>query len=399
MKFADSVKRHNQKAKATGFEPLSDKDVIAYNLFRELGPQKKICYVPSTTMHFSFQGKIMACAYNQKVILGYYPQASLRDIWLNSTELKELRRHIDNNDLTYGCKHCKHFIEAGKFSGLKPLVFDRYADTKIDAFPKVLEFEISTNCNLECVMCNGMVSSSVRANREKLPPLPNPYDDQFVEQIAEFIPHIEEAKFYGGEPTLIPQYHKIWDLILKNAPNANLFMITNGMTFNEKLRSILTRGNWDLAVSIDSTHAERVEAIRKNVKAAVLFRNIDIFSDIMRAKGLHLTLSFTLMRLNWMDFVDLIRFANDRDAHVYVSYLKLPERFAIWNLPADELSKMRKQLDSVQLPETTPIERFNARCFRDFLTYLEVCQNNNVKRAADEIISLEAGASFDKLLA
>jgi MoaA/NifB/PqqE/SkfB family radical SAM enzyme len=80
-------------------------------------------------------------------------------------------------------------------------------------YPRVMEFELSNECNLECVMCNGYFSSSIRKNREKLPASVSPYNDQFVDELDQFIPHLTDAKFLGGEPFMIDIYLKIWERI------------------------------------------------------------------------------------------------------------------------------------------------------------------------------------------
>jgi MoaA/NifB/PqqE/SkfB family radical SAM enzyme len=48
-------------------------------------------------------------------------------------------------------------------------------------YPSMLELELNNTCNLECVMCIGELSSSIRKNREKLPAIRSPYDEAFVE--------------------------------------------------------------------------------------------------------------------------------------------------------------------------------------------------------------------------
>ena len=58
-------------------------------------------------------------------------------------------------------------------------------------------------------MCAGHWSSAIRARREKLPPLPDPYDRRFVDQIEAFVPTLVSAKLLGGEPFIINRYHEI----------------------------------------------------------------------------------------------------------------------------------------------------------------------------------------------
>ena len=123
-----------------------------------------------------------------------------------------------------------------------------------------MEFEMSNQCNLECIMCNGYVSSSIRQNRDKLPPVHSPYDEKFVTQLRPFIPHLREAKFFGGEPFLIPLYFKMWDAMMEINPSINIFVITNGTVLTDKVKTLLSLGNFELAVSIDSIRKDRYEA-------------------------------------------------------------------------------------------------------------------------------------------
>lgn len=371
----------------------------AYNAFRPEGAKPLFCYVPFSNMSFSFEGRVLACAYNQKVELGHYPQQSVRQMWFESAEGNTLREHMQHNDLSYGCKHCRYFFNSRKFSGLKPLVFDKYSEIKTVNYPKVLEFELSNTCNLECVMCNGKVSSSIRNNRDQLPPIPMVYDDAFVKQLEEFIPHIEEAKFYGGEPFLIPIYHQIWDLILKLNPNTRIFVITNGTTLNSRIKDLLERGNFDIAVSMDSPQKEFLEAIRLNTRHDVVMQNIAYLNNYCKQRGKNLVISFTLMRINWREFVKIIQFCNEIDASLYVSYLKTPSHLAIWNLPSDELADILEELRGEEFPDGNYAQKTNKQCYTDLLTYLENCELTNRARSADEIIPLQKNVPLSEVAA
>src|SRR5690606_7989241 len=139
--------------------------------------------------------------YNRDVLLGTYPENTIDEIW-NGKNAQLLREYMQHNDLSFGCQHCKYFFDKGKFSNLKPLVFDKYSDIKNIHFPQVMEFEMSNVCNYECQMCSGEVSSLIRKNRDNLPPIDVPYDSEFVKQLDPYIPHLKEAKFFGGEPFL-----------------------------------------------------------------------------------------------------------------------------------------------------------------------------------------------------
>ncbi len=353
----------------SGFEPLDRKRFREYNRFRPGGALPIFCYLPFNSMTFSMSGNVYVCSYNKNVLLGRYPEHTIEQIW-NGEEAVKLREYMRHNDLSYGCGHCKFYFDKGKFSNLRPPSFDQYSHHTVPDTPRVLEFELSNQCNLECQMCNGNVSSSIRKRRDGLPPLHNPYDDAFLEQLRPYLAQVSEAKFYGGEPFLIPMYYRIWDMIAEANPDCQLFVITNGSHWNPRIEALVRNLNMDLAVSIDSLVPERLEKIRKNARFDVLMENIHRFNAILRAKGRSLSLSFTVQQENWQELPDFVRYCNSIEASVYVSYLDSPKEYAIAELPTEELERIHQRLSEESLPSKTGLQRHNARCLADFITYV-----------------------------
>jgi MoaA/NifB/PqqE/SkfB family radical SAM enzyme len=318
------------------------------------------------------------------VVLGKYPQQNIKEIWY-SEEGKKLRDHLEHNDLSNGCKHCLHYLEKKKFSGLKPLVFDQYSDYKNEQMPKVLEFSLENTCNLECIMCSGDVSSSIRKNRDKLPPLISPYDDAFVDQLEEFIPHAREAKFYGGEPFMTPIYFNVWDRIYKLNKNMKLFTITNGTKLNTRIKEVLERQAFEIAVSIDGYTKETYSKIRKNADFDTVMKNLDYFNKYCLNNGYPLTISFTAMRNNWRELPQMLQLCNKLKAHIYISYVHKPYDLALWNLPSADLAAMIRELKSFSLPLDSFVisyKKYNKQAYNDFITYLEGCYEKNVEDEA-----------------
>jgi radical SAM protein with 4Fe4S-binding SPASM domain len=352
------------------YKPLNAQQYAAYNRYRPGGPKPVFCYLPFNSLTFSMSGRVYVCNYNKNILLGKYPENTIQQIW-ESDNAKKLREHLRHNDLEFGCNHCKFYFDKGKFTNLRPLAFDKYSQHTTADFPRVMEFELSNECNLECQMCNGNVSSSIRKRKDKLPPLPNPYDDAFVQQLVPYLPHLKEAKFYGGEPFLIPVYFQVWDKLAEVNPGCNIFLITNGTHWNNKIKSLVEKLNLDVAISIDSLQKERLEKIRQNAVFEKLMENIERFNGAMEAKGKTLSLSFTVQQENWQELPDFIRFCNNIKAQVYVSYLDSPKEFAISELSKDELEKIKQTLLIEVFPETTALEKHNAQCLKDFLTYVQ----------------------------
>lgn len=341
-----------------------------YNKFRLHGPKPYFCYVPFNSLTFSFRGKVYSCTYNRQILLGTYPENSLMEIW-QGPEAVKLREHMLHNDLNYGCQHCKYFFDKRKFSNLKPLVFDKYSDIKDQHFPRVLEFEMSNTCNYECQMCSGEVSSMIRKNRDKLPPIEMPYNDRFVEELDQFIPHVKEAKFFGGEPFLIDIYFRIWDRMLELNPGIQFFVITNGSVWNNRIARMLERGHFEIAISIDSLQKEKLERIRKHSRYEKVMANIKRFNKYAKQYDRAISLSFTLQKDNWEDFPEMISFCNDIGAYIYVSYLEWPVHYAISDLEEEELLKIREFMSGYSFVVSDNVSKHNAQCFEDFKTYLD----------------------------
>ncbi|MEX0812903.1 MAG: radical SAM protein [Chitinophagales bacterium] len=390
--------KNHQKAIDAGFQPLDRKQYSKFNKFRPDGAKQIFCYLPFNSLTFSFSGDVYVCSYNRDVVLGKYPENSIKEIW-EGQKAQKLRRHMRNNDLEYGCRHCKFFFDKGKFTNLRPLVFDKYYKHTNGDHPRVFEFEIDNKCNLECQMCNGEVSSSIRKNRDKLPPIPCPYDDAFVEQLEEYIPTLKEAKFYGGEPFMIPLYYKIWDKIQKLNPELELFVITNGTLWNKNIERLMNELNFDVAISIDALDKGKLEKIRKNVEKETLLENINKFNEICRRKNKHLSLSFTIQKDNWDQLPAHIELCNSIDAFAYISYLENPIQFSILELPHDEIAKIREWMDKFTFPTGTPKEKHNNRCFQDYKTYLDAyLKNSGEKRYGDYEFAPDWQAEDDKKL-
>jgi pyruvate-formate lyase-activating enzyme len=230
--------------------------------------------------------------------------------------------------------------------------FDQYsvgADYRpaVDApSPRLLEFEIANTCNLECVMCTGYWSSSIRSHREKLPPLRSPYDQSFVEQLEEFLPMVTGAKFLGGEPFLIERYYDIWERFARLNPSAHLTITTNATNLPGRARSLLERLRVDFAVSLDGFTPATYEAIRKNARFDTVMRNVDYLLDYARRRGTELAIAICPMTYNWREIPALLEFCEGRGLGLYFNTVLKPFEASLAGLPPDELGGVIEYLES-----------------------------------------------------
>ncbi|MEZ5322516.1 MAG: SPASM domain-containing protein [Microthrixaceae bacterium] len=159
------------------------------------------CSAPFASLYLDQHGFARACCMNVYQLLGNVAERSLREIW-DGAALTELRRAVERHDLTVGCEFCKWRVDEGREDLAFARWFDEYDDEPDDPrWPRQLELSISNTCNLQCVMCNGEWSSSIRSQREHREPLPTVYGDRFFEELVEFVPHLRRVKVLGASPS------------------------------------------------------------------------------------------------------------------------------------------------------------------------------------------------------
>ena len=233
-----------------------------------------VCTAPVASMNFDTTGRATPCCYNREFELGRYPQNSLKEIWFNQKR-QTLGDALNRYDFDKGCFQCKRQILIQN-DHLLLNAFRKYRLPNENGYPSHIDFEFANVCNYECIMCGGKWSSSIRRNREKLPPLPSPFDDLFLKQLDEFIPHLKSATFVGGEPFLCDLYFKMWERMSQLNRNITIDVVSNCSVYNSKVEAVLgSLPNMKIIASMDSVRRETYERIRKNGKFEVVLKNLE----------------------------------------------------------------------------------------------------------------------------
>jgi len=355
---------------------VSTKKMKEFNKVRFHGPKRLACYNPFVNLYFNSRGQAVVCCRNQDTVLGTYPKNTVKEMWLGETADK-LRNHMLNNDFSMGCSYCRHQFETSRFYGLPSMHADYYATTKVN-YPKIIELELSNTCNLQCVMCSGIVSSSIRKSREKLPPLVNHYNENFVEQLKEFLPHAKEIKFYGGEPFLIDTYYKIWDELLAINSKAKLHVVTNGTVLNDKVRNYLKNLRFTITVSFDAMNKEMFESIRVGAKFDTVKAHIEEYNELLQGKGL--SLSVTPMKSNCREVPKIIDYCNTLNATVNMSFVENPADMALWTMSSNDLKELEIFYNSYEFQHYKGVNaEYNITAFKQFVDQIKTYQKTNQK--------------------
>jgi MoaA/NifB/PqqE/SkfB family radical SAM enzyme len=329
------------------------------------------CQAPAKSMRFSHSGNVIACCYNRGHLLGSFPKESLEQIWFGKAA-ERLRTALQNNNFSLGCQSCEKLIAVGNRAASGAAQYDYLNNhAQRGGFPTMLDFEIDSTCNLECVMCSGEYSSSIRKNREHAPKYASPYNDEFVKQLETFIPHLSEARFVGGEPFLIPLHFKIWDRMVELNPSMVINVLTNATVLNERIKTLIDNANFKISVSIDSLVKETYERIRINANFEEVRSNFRYFKAAMDEKGHVMNFNLCPMRQNWHEIPDYFQFCSDNNIQAVLHTVEFPNHCSLWNLPPSELEKIRQSFEAVVLNGQDSVSRSNAITFKSLLEQVE----------------------------
>jgi MoaA/NifB/PqqE/SkfB family radical SAM enzyme len=235
-------------------------------------------------MYFNSVGDVANCWLTFDQPEKYTEDRTIKEIWFGA-KFSALRDNIKKFDLSSRCGTCLNYIKNGNHVNVLAKAYDN--EYPISDFPTMMEFELTNTCNLECTMCTGLLSSSIRANREKLPKLRSPYGAKFVSELEDFIPYLHEARFNGGEPFLIKIYYDIWERIIKINPNCKIVVATNGTILTDKVKSVLNRGNFHLNISIDSLNEDNYRQIRINGDLNKVLENFVFFKNFFQIRRIY----------------------------------------------------------------------------------------------------------------
>ena len=372
-----------------------------YNLVRPVDKRDKICHAPFKTLLFTPAGNAMACHYNRGLVLGQYPNNSIKEIWFGE-KIKKLRNYLSNNDLSYGCQNCKNDLETKRFH-LSGCWRHDYLGESDQGYPVLIDLQIDNTCNLECVMCSGEYSSLIRKNREKKLPYTNPYDSNFVKQLEEFIPHLEGINLTGGEPFLINLYYEVLDRIIAIKPEIQIYIHSNGTILNKKIKTYLEKLNFNFTISVDSISQSTYENIRINAKHDIVMQNINYFHQYSLEKNSSFHIKNCLMKNNIMELPFFLEFFNNQNISVQLKPVWFPSKFSLRTLHPNKLYHIIDVLKRSCFKDNTHFQKLNINRYNEVINQLELwatesLETNKSNSSSEKTLTPIFFEKIDKLI-
>ncbi len=317
------------------------------------------CYAPSVQLYFFPDGDVRPCCINSTYPLGNVGEQRLLEIW-HGARRRALVDRLAEDDFSLGCSTCAWEIEvegrdrslAGHFDHKATHLTSRPSS---GAWPRWMEFNLSNACNLQCIQCNGDLSSSIRIHRERRPPLPKVYGDEFFADLRHFLPHLADAQFAGGEPFLAAENFRVWDLIADESPQVRCRVVTNATQWNKRVERV----PMGFCFSIDGVTRETYEAVREGADFDEVMSNLDRFCEYARAVGTPLGWNFCLMVQNVHEFGAVLRAADERGIDVNVQVVHVPASASLAALAPEDLREIHRSLVA-ESPHVLPFLRRNA---------------------------------------
>lgn len=291
------------------------------------------CNAPFNNMYITLRGKVSPCWKLPGFCDQWSKDRSLMDIWTGE-HFQKYRDALKANIFLDRCRECEKEINEGVWPLAKA-----YEEFPVRNMPSLMEIELSNQCNLECIMCSAELSSGIR-KKQGLDPLPQIFDDSFIEQMKEFIPHLTELRINGGEPFAQKIVLDLCDVVGEINPKLPINIATNGTVYNKRVKYILDNCNIRLNISIDSLIPERYAQIRVNGDFDVLMKNFKIFKEYHDKRNKKISIMVNPMNNNWDEMVDYVKFTHDNNCNLWYNTILYPKHLTIKHLPADEISNI-----------------------------------------------------------
>jgi MoaA/NifB/PqqE/SkfB family radical SAM enzyme len=311
-------------------------------------------------MDFDHNGLVRPCNHTGISYGKVNEGMSVLDIW-RCERLRIIRQQMRDYVIDENlCKHCVLQIKARHFDHVFSRIdFDHYCtEEESPEFPKRLSLELGNTCNLACVTCNPTFSSRIRKERYGLPPEKSPYGEQFFKDMEIIVPHLEHIAIFGGEPFLMPECMRLFEIIRKTKANCSLSISTNCMSLNKRSKRFLEELNIsNISMSMDAVDAEVHEKIRCGLKTDIFFRNVEWLIDYAKRHGIWIQIATTEHRKNWYQLPEVFRFAEQRDLHLHINHCIIPLNVTLYTLPTEQLklvySFLRDQYEKLRIEYTS----------------------------------------------
>jgi molybdenum cofactor biosynthesis enzyme MoaA len=289
-------------------------------------------------MEFDPAGWVYGCCSSQLYPLGRIGAERLSEIW-SGQRAQVLRDALRSWDLSVACAACRWHLDHGRPDPVAA-VYDQFETPSLDpAGPQLMVFALSNRCNLGCIMCTPELSSTLRRSSGQRP-LPRVYGDEFFEDLEPLLADLRQAKFLGGEPFLVNEHFRVWELLSRLEEPPRVQVTTNGTVWNERVEWVLDRFTTDISISIDAATPATYSRVRRGGDLGNVLNNVARFRSWCDASSAHLHVSYCLMEQNAAELAQFLAWAEQFEVEASIN-LVTDVGLALYDLETSKLEELR----------------------------------------------------------
>lgn len=334
---------------------------------------KLYCNAPWTGLFVDTFGEIKNCCPGAEP-LGNINKTPIRDI-LSGPVITKIRKEILENKIPNYCRFC---AENEKLSGYsqRQWFINKWPDFVPEKFiPKLIDIRWSNGCQLRCVYCNPVSSSTFAAWLGSPQPMNNKTHKQdLLDYVKENENFVEHVYLLGGEPLLLKENIPLLQII-KNQP---IDIITNLSIDNlqdNRSFQLLKDKNVNWQISVDNIE-HKFEYVRANASWSVLDTNIKLLKSLNKPVGVQ----FLYNLLSAFSIRETLYYLKQFNIPCGMALLTGPEKFSIFYFP-----KEIKLLAIEEIDQT--LVEFDQYLFKEEIQFLK-----NVKSSLiEQLESIDLG--------
>lgn len=358
-----------------------------------------ICAIPWNNIEIKQNGNISPCCMSN-FKAGNINTDSLQYIFDNN--LQNLRDELLLGNKPEACQSCWD-REAQGLTSTRQHNIKRLADTFLTETiekPTIQSLDIKFNntCNFKCLICSPE-ASSLHA-QEKLKYLNIPIErqtnwsesDQFINQVNELLPSLQNIDMFGGEPFLIKKFSQVLKTAVDHgfAKNIRLHYNSNGSIWPSELIDY-----WGHFKEVDIHFSIDAIGDRFNYQRGGEWKDVE--KNILKIKNLGLPNlnisimpSVSILSIYYLD--DVLEWANTYKFQLFPSHVFYPAAFALTELTKSAVDIINHKFQSSNWSEMLKIlAMINATKastgdkFREYIGWYDNIRQTNFSDAHPEM--------------
>ena len=330
---------------------------------------KYLCNAPFCSVYISPGGLISPCWDSCNHTHGFHLENTINEIWKGKI-FNEYRKNIKSNILLPACECCENRLKDKEFYRLPIREYDDFEVKRIGKNKiQTAKIYLSNTCNLKCIMCDESLSSQFSRTTTYTKEALN--NSNLTDELLKYATDLKVLMCLGGEPFLIEDYYKLWNKLINNNPQCEIYIITNGTILNDRIKDLLRRGNFKIQFSLHSLNKDTYEKIMVNANFETAISNMDYFGSTMQSQGKTFVIHTCALKANRYEIPKIVQYCNDKSYQINIRPVYKIYDVALYDLPSIELKDLQQYYKSIKFKGNGTNSHTNIANYNDFVSSMD----------------------------